>query len=202
MDQNRERYQDCIVRPFRRLLEELAPAVLQLNENFDVSGRAGANFSRINRDIRFAKDKTLYKSQMYLKFQIPSPGEREGGQLYMGLSTGTVTAGFRLYAGGKRRESALALIAHPRVTANPNWVKQQKRRLSRKYESYWYTTVKGEWTRHEGWPTEPDDWKKILAWIVRKKMEPSAAARPTFRKELTQTFRDVYPLLKFTSIPG
>src|SRR5271167_1226593 len=86
MNENRERYRACIVRPFRRLLEDLAPSVLDLNEKFDVSGRTGANFSRINRDIRFAKDKTIYKTQMYLKFQLPSPGDRESGQLYVGLS--------------------------------------------------------------------------------------------------------------------
>lgn len=201
MDENRDRYQACIVQPFRRLLEDLAPAVLRLNENFDTSGRTGANFSRINRDIRFAKDKTLYKTQMYLKFQLPSPGDRESGQLYLGLSTDTVTAGFRIYSGGKRRDSALALIAQPRVMAQPKWVAQQQKRLGRKYESYWYTTEKGEWTKHEGWPTGSEDWKKILAWIVRKRMKPSAAMRTAFRGEVVKAFRDLYPLLKFTGIP-
>jgi len=201
MDENRERYQACVVQPFRRMLEELAPAVLELNENFDTSGRTGANFSRINRDIRFAKDKTLYKTQMYLKFQLPSPGDRESGQLYAGLSADTVTTGFRIYSGAKRKDSALATIAQPRMLANPKWLAQQKKRLGRKYESNWYTTEKGEWTKHEGWPTEPENWKKIQAWIVRKKMKPAAATRATFRGELVKVFRDVYPLLKFTSIP-
>ena len=200
MDENRERYRACIVQPFRRLLEELAPEVLKLNENFDVSGRTGANFSRINRDIRFAKDKTLYKTQMYVKFQLPSPGDRESGQLYAGLSADTVTAGFRIYSGAKRKDSALATIAQPRALANPKWMAQQKKRLGRKYESYWYTTVKGEWTKHEGWPTQPEHWTKILAWIVRKRMKPAAATGAAFRGELMKVFRDVYPLLKFTSI--
>lgn len=201
MDENRARYQECIVQAFRRFLEDLAPEVLRLNGDFDVSGRTGANFSRINRDIRFAKDKTPYKTQMYLKFQRPSPGDRENGQLYLGLSADAVTAGFRIYAGGKRKESVLALIAEPRVTANPKWVTQQKRRLGRKYESYWYTMEKGEWTKHEGWPTEPENWKKILAWIVRKKMKPAVATRGAFRAEIMKVFKDVYPLLKFTGIP-
>ncbi len=202
MDENRDRYQECIMQPFRRFLEELTPAVLNLDAEFDLSGKTGTNFSRINRDIRFAKDKTLYKTQMYLKLQRPSPDDKETGQLYVGLSTDTVTAGFRIYAGGKRKESTLALIAQPRVTANPEWVLQQKKRLGRTYESYWYSTVKGEWTKHEGWPTEPEDWKKLLAWIVRKKMKPSAATQPTFCKQILKVFKDLYPLLKFTSIPG
>lgn len=201
MDEHRERYQQCVVQPLRRLLEELSPTILGLNQNFDVCGRTGANFSRINRDIRFAKDKTPYKAQMYLKFQLPSPGDREMGQLYIGISKDVVTAGYRLYSGAKRKESALALIAEPRVIANPKWVAQQKRRLARKYESYWYTTEKGEWTKHESWPTDPAAWKKIQAWIVRKKMSPMASTRKTFSKDVVKIFRDLYPLLRFTSIP-
>src|SRR5467141_5031117 len=172
MDANRERYQAAVVQPFRRLLEEMTPTVLELDSRFDTSGRTGPNFSRINRDIRFAKDKTLYKTQMYLKFQQPLPCDRESGQLYAGLSTDVVTAGFRVYAGPKRRESTLALVAEPRVAAEPQWVADQKRRLGGKYDSYWYTTEKGNWTKHDGWPVRAEDWKKIQGWIVRRKMRP------------------------------
>ena len=201
MDANRHRYRSAVVDPFRKLLDELAPAVLELDDRFDTTGRTGANFSRINRDIRFAKDKTLYKSQMYLKFQQPLPGDRESGQLYVGLSTDAVTAGFRVYSGPKRKESTLALVAEPRILADPKWVANQRRRLAKKYDSYWYTTVKGEWTKHAGWPVQTEDWKKIQGWIVRRKMQPSAATQLSFPKELAKIFREVYPLLKFTSLP-
>ena len=201
MDRNRDRYQSSVVKPLRRLLEELTPTLLELDDRFDVSGRTGANFSRINRDIRFAKDKTPYRAQMYLKIQMPSPHDGETGQLYVGLCADAVTAGFRLYSGGKRKESAIALIAEQRVLGNPKWVAQQQKRLAGKYESYWYTTEKGEWTKHQGWPSEAAAWKRIQAWIVRRKMKPSAATPASFPKELAKMFRDVYPLLKFTSIP-
>jgi len=201
MDANRERYQVSVVQPLRRLLDRLAPAMLRLNGRFDVTGRTSSNFSRINRDIRFAKDKTPYKTQMYLKFEIPAPGNRETGQLYAGFSASTVTAGFRIYSGGKRKESTIALVAQPRVLASPHWLSRQEKRLARKYESYWYTTEKGEWTKHGGWPTDPEAWKKIQAWIVRKKIRPVAASRGTFPKELEQTFRELYPLVQFTSLP-
>jgi uncharacterized protein (TIGR02453 family) len=201
MEANRDRYQAAIVQPFRRLLEELSPAALKLDERFDTTGRTGANFSRINRDIRFAKDKTLYKTNMYLKFSIPPPVKRETGQLYVGIGANTVTAGFRIYSGGKRKESTLALVAEPHANANPGWIVKQKKRLGRRYESYWYSMQKGEWTQHSGWPTAPDDWKKIQAWIVRRKLTPAAAMRVTFPREAAKIFRDVYPLLRFTSLP-
>src|SRR5260370_5689047 len=201
MDANRERYKQVVVQPFRHFLEAMAPAVLQLDSRLDRSGRTGTNFSRINRDIRFAKDKTLYKTQMYLKVSVPAPAKRETGQLYVGLSADTVTAGFRIYSGGKRKESTIALIAEPRATADAGWAAKQKSRLGRRYESYWYTTVKGEWTKHHGWPTAPEDWKKILAWIVRRKFTPTAATSAAFPREANKVFRDLYPLLRFTSLP-
>ena len=201
MQENRERYRASLVEPLRRLLEELTPAALDLNGDFDATGRTGANFSRINRDIRFAKDKTPYKTQMYLKFEVPAPGGRETGQLYAGFSKDSVTAGFRIYTGGKRKESTLALVSEPRALAKPKWVGQQKKRLGRRYESYWYTTEKGEWTKHDGWPVEAETWKRLQAWIVRKKMSPAAATRPGFASDVAKTFRELYPLLEFTSLP-
>lgn len=201
MDANRERYQEAVVQPFRRLLEELSSDVLELDSRFETSGRTGPNFSRINRDTRFAKDKTPYKTQMYLKFSVPAPGGGETGQLYMGLSANTVTAGFRIYSGGKRKGSVLAEIGQARVQDDPGWVAKQKKRLGRRYESYWYRTEKGEWTKHSGWPAAREDWDKILAWIVRRKLSPVAAMRPSFSRDLTKIFRDLYPLLRYTSLP-
>ncbi len=169
MDANRERYRETVVLPFRRLCEELSPAVLQLDPRFDAMGRCGANFSRINRDIRFAKDKTPYHPHMYLKFSIPLPAEMKSGQLYTGISADTVTAGFRIYAEPKRKLSSIALVAEPRLALNPKWLAQQKKRLSKK-------------------------------WIVRKKLSPTAATRASFCADLAKIFRDLLPLLKFTSL--
>jgi len=199
MEANRDRYKQSLVLPLRQLCEELTPAVLRLNPDFDCSGRTGANFSRINRDTRFANDKTPYRAQMYLKFAVPFGGEGETGQLYAGFGADAVTAGFRIYSGSKRKESALAQIAGPRLEVNPRWLTQQKKRLSRRYESYWYSTEKGQWTKHPGWPLS-ENWKKVQAWIVRRKFSPAAATRANFPRDLSKVFRELYPLLRFTSV--
>jgi uncharacterized protein (TIGR02453 family) len=199
MRANRERYQECIVQPLRRLCEELAPTILRLDPRFETSGRTGANLSRINRDIRFAKDKTPYRAHMYLKFSVPFGGDGETGQLYVGISTKAVTAGFRIYSGPKRKESALAQIADPRLRGKPRWLAQQKKRLNRRYESYWYSVEKSEWTNHSGWPTA-ENWKKLQGWIVRRELGTAAATRGSFPSDLVRIFRDLHPLLRFTSL--
>ena len=199
MDANRERYQEHVARPFRRLLEEMTQDVLALDSRFDVMARGGRNFSRINRDIRFAKDKTPYRAQMYLKLGVPFPGGAESGQLYVGLTKDTVTVGFRIYSGSKFKESALARIAAARVVEEPGWLAKQKKRLGRRCESYWYSAEKGDWTQRPGWPT-PAEWPKVRGWIVRCKMKPGAAMRGSFPREVAKIFRDLYPLLRFTSL--
>lgn len=199
MDTNRDRYQQSVVAPLKKLLEETGPAVLDLDHRFETTGRRGANFSRINRDIRFAKDKTPYRPQMYLKFSAPLGGEMESGELYVGLSADSVTAGFRIYAMPKRKQSAIALLAEPRLRRNPKWLAQQKAKLGKKYESYWYSTVKGEWTKKSGWPTN-EDWQKLQGWIIRKKLSPTAATRGSFPSDITKIFRDLFPLLKMVSL--
>ena len=199
MDANRERYRETVTKPFRRLLEALSPALLKLDPNFDVAARGGTNFSRINRDIRFAKDKTPYRAQMYVKFGVPLAGEMEGGELYLGVSAETVTAGFRIYAVPKRKLSPIALVAEPKLAANPKALAQQRNRLGKKYDSYWYSTVKGEWRKNAGWPAV-EDWPKLQAWIVRKKLRKSDATRASLPADAAKVFRDVYPLLQFTSL--
>jgi uncharacterized protein (TIGR02453 family) len=199
MDANRERYQATVTKPFRRLLEELSPALLKLDAKFDVAARGGRNFSRINRDIRFAKDKTPYRTQMYVKCSVPLPGEMEGGEMYLGISAESVTCGFRIYAMPKRKHSPIALVAEPKLAANPRLLAQQKKRLAKKYDSYWYSTVKGEWTKNLGWPVVTD-WPKLQAWVVRKTLAKSAVTSASLPAATAKIFRDLYPLLELTSL--
>ncbi len=192
MDANRERYRAELVEPFRALLDCFAPFARKLNPRFPVSGRVSVNFSRINRDIRFAKDKTPYRPQMFLYF-----GEHggEGGQLYIGASPELVTCGFRIY--GHTRVSPLVKFGRPRGAEHAAWIEKQQRKLGRAYESYWYSTVKGEWTKHPGWPSKPEEWKKLQGWTVRRTFAPSAAARSSFEREVCKILRETYPLCRF-----
>ncbi len=199
MDANRERYQEHVVEAMRGLLEALTPGVLKLNGGFVITGKSGMNFSRINRDIRFAKDKTPYHTRMYLTLFNSTDGE--GSQLYLGINPDTVTAGFRIYGGSDYKKSPLARFGAQRALEHPAWVTRQKKRLGGRYESYWHAMEKGEWTKHEGWPASPEEWKMVRAWIVRRKMNPAAATKAGFVGEILRVFRDMAPLCAFASSP-
>src|SRR5215469_8954659 len=193
MDAHRERYQSAVVQPLRGLLAELTPALYRLHPAFDCAGRTGVNFSRINRDIRFAKDRTPYRPQMYLK--IPLQGGKAPGELYLGFHRDAVTAGFRVYFDRETKAAALA----ERLPQAARFCAGQKRRLARQYESYWYSMEKGDWRKHQGWPVAPEEWHKLQAWVVRKKLSTSAAVRPGFPKDVAGVFRQLLPLFQFIS---
>jgi uncharacterized protein (TIGR02453 family) len=195
MDENRERYKQHVVEPFRRLLDALAPGTQKLHPGFCISGRTGENFSRINRDIRFANDKTPYRAHMYLFFSCSEIPGRAGGQFYVGLSAEAVTVGFRVYY--ESRQSTMACVCLPRALENLSWLARQRKKFARKYDSYWYANEKGEWTKHSGWPRDAQEWKKAKGWIVRRKSRPATALRPSFRREIEKTFRELFPLYRF-----
>lgn len=196
MDANRERYRTAVVEPFRAMLDRLAPTARKLNPKFVITGRVNDNFSRINRDIRFARDKTPYRPQMYLFF---CESGADVGQLYMAVTSDAVTCGFRIYGGG--RTAPLVVYGRLRGSEKSKWIEAQKRKFGRKYQSYWYSAEKGEWTKHGGWPTAPENWKKLQAWIVRKKFPHGAVSRPGFERDVAKIFGDVYRFCEFTCSP-
>ncbi len=203
-DQNRPRYEQHVTGTFRGLLETLEPFLLQLDPQFEVSGRTNGNFSRINRDIRFSKDKSPYKSNYYLYVFDRRRDRGEAGRLYVGLSAECVTVGFSIYAAGVRdKESALATIFRKRFATHRSIFDRLLANNVRKgrYETYWHRQEKGEWTLHPNLPKRDDDWLTLHAWIVRKVFPADSKSVTTraFAERVRRIFSELYPLMIFTS---
>ncbi|MGH9863638.1 MAG: DUF2461 family protein, partial [Candidatus Acidiferrales bacterium] len=181
------------------LFEELAPVALRLSPDFDVSGKTGRNFSRINRDIRFARDKSPYRRNLYLYFG--REGSETGARLYVGLSADGVTCGFAIYDG---RDSEMERILKARRARNPRPLDTLLRRLRRRYQMYWHGTERGEWRQYPGTPKTDKDWKRCRALIVRRLFPTSRRElrSPRFAKRVEKIFRDLFPLYAFaTEVP-
>ena len=116
-DANRARYDQHVVGAFRGLLEALTPALLNLNPHFEVGGKTNGSFSRINRDIRFSKDKSPYKSNYYLYVYDGRQDRGHAGRLYVGLSADCLTVGFSIYGSWRGPKGALETVFRKRVAA-------------------------------------------------------------------------------------
>jgi uncharacterized protein (TIGR02453 family) len=206
-DRNRDRYEAHVTGTFRALLAQLEPFLLKLNPHFETAGKTNRNFSRINRDIRFSKDKSPYKSNFYL-YVFDRRRERDkDGRFYVGLSPECATVGFSIYATSERgSQGALETVFRERYAAHPQLFDGLLRRIVKggRYETYWYRREKKEWTLHPGLPRHQADWLNLQGWVVRRVFEPNARhlATPRFTGRVQKVFAELYPLYAFTSIAG
>ncbi|MEQ8360595.1 MAG: DUF2461 domain-containing protein [Cytophagales bacterium] len=60
-DKNRKRYENEVKNPFKKFVEHLISKVHNIDPNVNIEAKDA--IMRINRDIRFSKDKTPYKTQ-------------------------------------------------------------------------------------------------------------------------------------------
>jgi len=202
-DANRARYDQHVVGAFRGLLGAITPALLKLNPHFEVGGKTNGSFSRINRDIRFSKDKSPYKSNFYLSVYDRRHERGHAGRLYVGLSTECLTVGFAIYGSWRGPKAALETVFRKRVATERKTFETLLARVVRagRYETYWHREEKGEWTQHAGLPRRAEDWQTLHAWIVRKVFLPNSRglATPAFARVVERLFAELYPLVIFAS---
>jgi uncharacterized protein (TIGR02453 family) len=200
-DENRHRYEELVTGTFRGLLQALEPSLLKLNPYFEVSGKTNGNFSRINRDVRFSKDKRPYKGSYYLYFFDSRRTRDATGRLYVGLSADCVTVGFAIYASWKKGVTgALETIFRPRFQKErPRFMRLAANAKQKRFENYWYRMEKKEWVLHPGMPKKDDDWLTLQGWVVRKVFEPGASGlgSPAFAVKVAKIFAELYPICSF-----
>src|SRR5215471_1590438 len=140
-EQNRPRYDRHVVGAFRSLLAVLEPFLLKLNPQFETAGKTNRNFSRINRDIRFSRDKTPYNSNYYLYVFDRRRDRQSDGRLYVGLSADCLTVGFATYAAwGRGPGTALEAVFRRNFSKHRQPFHRLVESVVRKkrYQTYWH----------------------------------------------------------------
>ena len=66
--ENKERYNKLLLEPFIELVDRLAPDMLKIDAQLITEPRVDRTLSRIYRDTRFSKDKSLYRDNMWFVF--------------------------------------------------------------------------------------------------------------------------------------
>ena len=65
-DENRKRYEESVKKPFQKFVNDINEAIQHFDKNIDSDTKK--SIFRINRDIRFSKDKTPYNTMMKAAF--------------------------------------------------------------------------------------------------------------------------------------
>lgn len=124
---NKERYKKNVYEPLKELAIELTPIAQEIDSAFNV--RPSSVISRIRRDTRFSKDKTMFRDHAWLGFRRPggmlseslvvyAEFEREGYGYGMGMygSNPELMREIRPRLLAKPQEF-LALVSDPAFTA-------------------------------------------------------------------------------------
>jgi len=66
--ENKKTYERVLLLPFQHMVRELSSTMRQIDSELAVMSTVTKAISRINRDIRFSRDKSLYRDVMWLTF--------------------------------------------------------------------------------------------------------------------------------------
>jgi uncharacterized protein (TIGR02453 family) len=152
-EQHREDYHTHLLEPMMNFFTALEPVMLKIDPQFMTDPRAGKGITRPHRDTRFSKDKTPYKSSIWLTYR------RTGGDWQSSPRTiSRSCARYRFGLGFHRRTSR-----HGRVERSHRSRSETHTRDQRDHKKQGYTIEGDSFAR----PLKdlPED---LAAWYNRK----------------------------------
>ena len=67
-EEHRQTYNTYVLNPLRELVKALTPTMLDIDPLFTVDPSVNKTIARIYRDVRFSRDKSLYRDEMWITF--------------------------------------------------------------------------------------------------------------------------------------
>lgn len=98
---HRDIYNRHLLSPFRALVENLAPAMLAMDDQFETRPAIGKTLSRMYRDTRFSHDKSLYRNRMWLSFKRHSKEWTDAPVFFFEIAPDYFHYGLGYYAASK-----------------------------------------------------------------------------------------------------
>jgi uncharacterized protein (TIGR02453 family) len=96
-DQNREIYDDYVIGPAKSFVVAMGARLKEIAPNTNADPRTNKSLFRINRDIRFSKDKSPYKTHMGLVFWDGDLPRMESSVFYFHLEPDRIMLGTGIY---------------------------------------------------------------------------------------------------------
>lgn len=193
-DANRPLYEAGYVEPAKALVATLGPRLKEISPQVQFEARVNGSIARINRDIRFSKDKRPYKDHLDLWFWH---GDKRGWDrpgFWFRLTATAVFLGSGVHGFDKELlEAFRSAVIHPR--SGKGLLAAVKQVEARGYE------VGGK-TRKQvprGYQTDPDRAEYLLfeGLYAGTEMPAAAAREPGFTDQLLKHFTATWPIGKW-----
>lgn len=111
---HRNAYEDDVREPLRRLVDELALAMLAIDPGIDVSSTGAV--SRIRRDVRFSRDKSPFRVTQWIVFKHRRKDWTSRPAFFMECGPDICRTGMGFYDAGSRVMAALRDLAQEQPT--------------------------------------------------------------------------------------
>lgn len=189
---NRERYVRDVRDPMLRFIADFAPVLAKLAPRLVADPRpVGGSLFRIQRDTRFANDKTPYKTNVAAHFRHEAGRDVHGPAYYVSLDPDEVDVG----GGVWHPEPAALLAIRKALVAKPAAWKRAIGTPGMKRLDRWGESLK---RTPRGFPEDHplDDLlrRKDLAWGVT--LGEKDALSPRFPARVAEVYREMIPAMK------
>jgi uncharacterized protein (TIGR02453 family) len=192
---NKQRYKDVVVAPLSDFMTAMAPRVAKISKHIVVDPRPnGGSMFRIYRDVRFAKDKSPYKTNAGCHFRHALGRDAHVPGYYMHFAAGEV-----FFGGGIWMPEPDALAKVRRAIAGD--AKAWKKVVEDKTFAKAFKGIEGEALSR---PPKGFDAEHLYIGDIKRKSffamhESSAkvAQSPALVDEVEATFKAAKPLMKF-----
>lgn len=101
-DAHRACYDETLLLPTRSLVEALTDTMLLIDKEFGVKPAIGKTISRLNRDTRFSRDKSRYRSRIWITFKRTSKDWKDAPVYFFEIAPDAYRYGIGYYSASRQ----------------------------------------------------------------------------------------------------
>lgn len=190
-DSHKDVYKEHVYNPFVQLVNELAPTMSEIDEQLiTVPSKL---ISRVRRDTRFTKDKTLYRDNVWLVFLRDKTLMSTAPCYWFELSQKGTSYGIGYYGA---QTGTMSKMREMIINKHHNFIEALNY-----YESQSQFTIGGDMYKRSKFPDQPENLK---TWLDRKNIYFESTQKDfklAFSKELPSVlikgFKELKPIYDF-----
>ena len=186
--EHKERYNKVLLEPFIELVTQLAPDMLKIDSQLITDARVDRTLSRIYRDTRFSKDKSLYRDNMWLIFMRQKKLYDGLPAFYFDLNPFGFSYGMGYYQASTASMNAIRQLIFDNASAF-----QKADKTFRKQAGF---TMEGDVYKRSKYPDMPERQRE---WLDKKSLSFNRYSKDfdlLFSDKLADTLLEGFRLLK------
>lgn len=186
-------YESYVLTPLAQLAMDLSQSVLAVDDKIITEPKVNKTISRIYRDTRFSKDKSLYREEMWLSFHRDKKCFPQYPEFFFVIMPGEFIYGCGYYAAASEAMESIRKL----ILKGDSIFKKAQKAFSSHPEFF----MDGEVYKRSKYPEQPEE---LRAWLDRKNISfmcKSNDISQLFTEDLSQKIAGVYramePIYKF-----